>query len=273
MITTIIPLPVGNGLRVFYKPADTAEYWRILRLTADAFAGPDDANAVLVHEGTDRAPLDVADLINGTEYFYHVWYWDGAQWVDDGGASEIPAAILVDESVDAQVLVRSRLELGLAVEIAAGRLRHEKGRIRCLSAPPQKEGVHFPVVTVQLSQDAPGERFVGEQIAQDDPSSGGYHDYEGWYSSVRLEIVGWSLNPDERITLRQALKKIVIGNLPVFADAGLMQIEFSQQDNEDYQSYGAPMYMTWGTFTCLAPTVTSAEVGEIVETITQITWS
>ena len=272
MITLIQPLPVGNALRLFYSPPVTAERWRILRRSADNFTGHDDAGAFLVHEGTDEVVLDITGIANGAEYFYRAWWWDGTQWMAGGVLSGTPESTQEDESVDALVLLRDRLTAGLAAEVEAGRLGHPEGKIRVLTAPPQKDDVFFPVVTVQLSQDAPGERFVGEVVAADEPVEGGFLEHEGWYSSVRLELVGWSFNPDERIELRKALKRLIIGNLPVFEAEGLRLVEFSQQDSEDFQTYNAPVYMTWGTFSCLAPSVVSAEVGEIAETITEIAW-
>jgi len=272
MITWVRPLPIGNALQLFLAPPTTATRWRVLRRTSDTFTGQDDAGAALIHDGTDEVVLDITGIANGVQYFYRVYYWNGIAWSDGGVNSETPASISQDESTDVLVLLRDRLALAMDVEVAAGRLNHPHNKIRCLTAPPQKDDSVFPVVTIQLTQDSPAERFIGETIAPDDRVTGGYREHEGWYSSVRLEVVGWSLNPDERNELRRALKRAVIGNLPVFDAHGLRLVEFSQQDSEDFQTYGAPVYMTWGTFSCLAPSVMSADVGEIVDVITEITW-
>ena len=117
------------------------------------------------------------------------------------------------------------------------------------TAPPQVKDSVPPLVTIQLTSDAPSQRYLGEDIEGDD----GFGEHEGWYSNVRLDVMGWSLNPDERNELRRALKRIVLANMPVFDHEGLALVEFSQQDTEDFTTYAAPMYQTMGTFTCQAP--------------------
>lgn len=273
MITRIQAIAVGNALRLFLSPPASAEYWRVLRRTSDSFSGPDDAGAFKVHEGTDEVIQDYTALANDTEYFYRAWWWDGAAWVDAGVLSGTPAVTLQDESVDVLSLLQDRISVGLAVEVGAARLFHEEGKIACRPAPVQLDhGVVLPVVTVQLIHDVPGERFVGEQMLDDDRIEDGYKEYEGWYSRVQADVVAWTFNPEERIALRKALKRIVVGNLPIFHDAGLLQVEFDIRDAEDYESFGAMMYQAWGTFRCLAPSMVSGEVGEIADVVTEITW-
>lgn len=272
MITLIQSMPIGNALRVFVSPPAGAEFWRVLRRTTDTFTGPDDAGAVLVHEGTDEVFLDATALVNGTQYYYKAWWWDGDAFIEGGTLSATPAATLEDSSVDVLKLLRERLEAGLAVELVAGRLVHQKGKIQCHSGPARYEDTMLPVVTIQLSEDMPTDRSTGEQLLPDEPIEPGYREYEGWFSRVQIEVVGWSFNSDERNELRRALKRIVIGNLPIFEDAGCKKIEFIQRDTEDLESFNALVYQTWGTFQCLAPSLVSGEVGEISEVITEITW-
>jgi hypothetical protein len=72
-------------------------------------------------------------------------------------------------------------------------------------------------------------------------------------AKTQLQVIGWSLNADERIALRKAIRRIVAANLGVFDEALLLQVEFSQQDIEDFSTYPAPLYQTMGTFSCLTP--------------------
>ena len=247
MTIRLQPIMAGNAIRAFVtRPAGMLKT-RVLRKIADDFVGETDPDAYLVHEGTAHVVLDVAGLVNGTDYFYRIWHWDGATWTDGGVADAAPAASYTDSSVDALTLLRDRLIAGLAVEVAAGRLTHPNGRIAVRTAPPEDKAEVLPLVTLQLSADAPAERALGEDLY------GAEDESEGWLASVRLEVIGWSLNPDEHIALRLALKRIVLANLPVFDDAGLVRVEFSQQDTEDFQTFTVPMYMTNGSFTCLAP--------------------
>jgi len=67
-------------------------------------------------------------------------------------------------------------------------------------------------------------------------------------------VTAWSLNPDERIALRRALRMVLLGNEPVFAEAGLAEVDLSSfSDLNDFESFDAPIYRTACTLTCLAP--------------------
>ena len=248
MSLTLQNLMAGNAVRIFVAPQAGTITTRILRRTADAFTGYDDSGAVLVNDGTQHVVLDVSGLTNGVEYFYRLYHWNGTAWADGGVASITPVATYGDGAVDVLVMLRDRLAAGLAVEVAAGRLTHPKGIIPVRTAPPQDKEEALPIVTLQLASDVQSERAIGEDLI-------GYEDgeTEGWLSAVRLELMGWSLNPDERNELRRALKRIVLANLAVFDDAGVVQVNFGQNDTEDFTTYAAPMYQTMGDFTCLAP--------------------
>jgi hypothetical protein len=261
MSITLQPLMAGNALRVFVTRPTGTLISRILRRDTDAFTGHDDAGALLVHSGLEHAVLDVSGLVNGATYFYRVYHWDGAAWSDGGVVSGEPVASYDDGATDVLVLLRDRLIAGLAVEVAAGRLAHSKGVIPVRTAPPQDKDETLPIVTLQLSSDSQADRAVGEDLM-------GYEDgeTEGWLSAVRIELMGWSLNPDERNELRRALKRIVLANLAVFDAAGVVQVNFSQNDTEDFSTYAAPMYQTMGDFTCLAPSyVTGGDYAVIAD--------
>lgn len=266
MISLIQKLPVGNAVRVFLSPPQGATSWRLLRRTADTFTGQGDTGAFLVHEGTDNVVLDTTGLANGVEYFYKAYSYNGLAWTAGDTVSVTPDTIAVREGPDPQTLVSDRLDLWIKAEVARSALvpAQRAGKILVMTAPPQFEQAAFPVVTVRLLSRAPGERSLGEEFRPDvELVTDGWDEAEGWLDRVELEITGFSLNPDGRIALRKSLLAGVQANLPVFDDAGMVQIEFSQQDQEDFTSFPAPVYMTVGQFRCLAPALVKGVVDEI----------
>jgi hypothetical protein len=266
MINFLQPISIGNGIRALWSPAAGTVRTRLLRKLTDDFSGPTDSNAALLYEGDERSFLDVQTLNNGTVYYYRTYDFNGTTWTASPTASATPAETAGVGGPDPLTLVRDRLAAGLKAEVAAGRLRHDTGAIPCLTAPPTFEQTKFPVVTVHLRNDAPAVRGVGETLAADafDADADLWTASEGWLSSVQLDIVGWVVgNADTRIALRKAIKKILVGNLSVFDAAGMVQIEFSQSDIEDFESYNAPVYQTMCSFSCLSPFVVSATEGAV----------
>lgn len=269
----IVPLPVGNALRVFLEPPAGATLWRILRKGADTFTGETDPNALVVYEGTQKSVLDVAYLNNETAYFYRAYYWDGTAWTASATVSATPQATYADASTDALSVVRDRLDYGLTVEVARGTLVHDENRIKVLTAPPLFDDTRWPVVTVHLQSEVPAERALGEELDADylDALDGEWIETEGWLAKVQLMITGWCLNPDERIELRKTLRRIVVANLPVFDDAGMVQIEFSQQDVDAVSGeYPAPVYQVMCCFSCLAPVIVRSQADAIADVTSTI---
>jgi hypothetical protein len=250
-------LPAGNAVRAHvWLPSSTVS-WRLLRKAADTFAGPDDQGATLVVElAADgivlHTVLDTAGLANGETYYYRAYAWDGAAWTASATGSVVPAATYAGGGTDVLVLLRERIAAGLAVEVARGALRPASGAITVLTAPPLADHSAFPVVTVHLEHEGPVERALGEQIESYLPGGAGADTDEGWLQRSEISVIGWSLNPDERIALRQALRRIVLANLPVLADRGLLLPEWSQQDTEELQAYQVPVYLSSGTFACVS---------------------
>ncbi|HET7675839.1 MAG TPA: hypothetical protein VFL54_09985 [Gammaproteobacteria bacterium] len=271
MIQFIEQIIAGNALKLYLAPPPDARYWRVLRKTSNDIAGPDDAAAVRVFEGDDEAVVDADGLINGTSYYYQVFYRVGDAWQPSDVQVGVPTASYNDESVDVLVLLRDRLEAGVAVEVQRGMLnpRPKPGgqpRIEVLTAPPVYEETAWPVVTVHLDRNAPAEYFLGDEIAPDEAVEDGVESYTGALDRWELTIVGWTLNPDERIRLRQALHRIVLANKEVFAGYGLREIQCDLRDSEDMERYGAPVYQVMGSFSCLAPAYISAVTGAIADT-------
>lgn len=267
MISMIQSVAAGNALRVFLEPPAGARAWRLLRKLADTFTGESDPDAVVVHEGADKPVLDLLGLINGTLYYYRPYYFDGAAWSEGETVTGTPAATYVDGSTDALSVVRERLDLGLQVELARSTLVHEDGHISVLTAPPLMQDTRWPVVTVHLVEESPAERGIGEIVGIDEFSdnTGMWSEAEGWLAKVQLSIMGWCLNPDERIDLRKALRRILVTNLPVFDAAGLTELRFSQQDMEDFESFDAPVYQVMCTLDCMAPVRVSSTADAITD--------
>jgi hypothetical protein len=258
MIANLLPLAGGNAVRVFLEPDAGFPAARVLRNLSGVFAGPADPAATVVEALTGETYiLDTDGLTNGQIYYYRAWGTadDGATWVDGGVSVAVtPAASYADPSTDPQELVRSRLEAGLAVEVARGFLKPQSGKIAVNTAPfVIAAGVKFPTCSVHLDNATSGDRALGESMNIDEAVGDHWEATEGWMAHVRLNVVAVSLNSDERIALRKAIRRIIILNLPVFDARGLVQISFTQTDTEQYAENSAPLYFSAGTFDCLVP--------------------
>lgn len=270
-IAHIEALAAGNAVHVYLRPPPAASEWRVLRRTADAFAGPDDPGAVRVVDASDE-PLvyDGKGLVNGVEYFWKPYYRVGADWVAGAARAATPAATYRGDDIDAHALLRERIALGLAEEVRRGKLKPASGKIPVVVAPyALADGITFPCVSVHLDSEAPEVHAVGGLIFPDEElrdggGGGGWDEHRGWLERVQVNVVGVSLNPDERIALRLALKRVLIANLPVFDAHGMVNVEFAQRDHEEQGGpSNAPLFMTVGAFACVAPAFVAARVGGI----------
>jgi len=259
MLSRIEALAIGNALRVFFEPPSGAVQVRLLRKVSDTFSGQDDAQALLVFAGDPtNAVLDDKGLQNGTTYFYRAYYLIASVWTASASVSAVPNAAYADASTDVLEVVRDRLQKGLRVEVDRGNFASDADDkyIKVLNAPPLEESTRWPVVTVHLTSESPAHRGLGEMVEADDflELDGTWGSGEGWLAKVQLSIVAWSLNPDERIDLRKAMRRLIIGNLSVFDEHGMVEIEFSQQDIDAVSGeFAAPVYQVMSTFTCVAP--------------------
>lgn len=261
MISMVQPLRAGNALRLYIDPPAGAKYWRVLKMGSDAFGGPDDLDsAIVTYEGDDRVIVDADkdSLPNEQMMFYRPFYrMSDDTWQAGPTATGTPAAIYEEVSTDAQSFLRERIEAGLYVECQRGTFATERGYVQVYTAPPSLEqNLLFPLVTISLEDASPGERAIGEDIAGDefDAAEGEWFDSEGWLEDTRISIVGWSLNSDERIELRKALRRVIVANLPILASRGIEQVNLSMQDVDALNGeYGAPMYQVMATLSCIAP--------------------
>lgn len=255
MISMIQNIAVGNALRILMQPPLKVVRIRLLRKDSDSFSGWNDQDAIVVSDGLEKCVTDIDGLYNGVPVFYRAFYLVGATWYPTATHTATPEATFVDHSVDPMTVVRNRLELGLQVYVARGDIQQERGFIPVLTASPQIEEVPLPLVTVHLNSDAPDMRSLGEMVTNDTfhEESWNWSSFEGGLSKTDLTIVGWSLNSDERIVLRNALKAVLLANLPVFDASGLSLVSWNFSDTEDFNSYAAPVYQAICNFTCYAP--------------------
>lgn len=271
MIAMTRSLPAGNAIRLWFTPPAGAVAWRVLRSSTGAITGPNDPAAVKVRDlSFELSVLDIDGLTNGTPYTYQVFYQAaGGAWIASQSADvriAAPDASYVGDTVDPQGLVRERLELGLAVEVQRGALKPATGRIEILTAPfAIQENISFPVVSVHLDADDHDTQAIGEELFPGDQVGGigDWTEYEGRLSKITLGIVGVSLNGDERIALRQAIQRVLYANLPVFDDAGMVQIALNTRDEESQGEDNTITYRTRTTLSCLAPSFIAATAPDI----------
>lgn len=245
---------------------------RILRRADDAFAGADDPNAVLVGDDwEDTWLVDSADdLVDGVQVWYRCFDWVNGGWIDQGVSfAATPQVNFEPDGLDPQEFVRDRIQIGINYAIAQGWLQPASGAIQVTTAPFQlSETVTFPTISVHLESTGPADRSIGDELVEEfDQFADQYEGTEGWMARTALNVAGVSQNPDERISLRKALRQIVQANLPVFAGAGLRNIEFSQTDSEEFREKDVPLYHTNGTFSCVSPAWIRAGTGGPVTTI------
>lgn len=259
MISMVIPLHAGNALRLFLEPIAGAVTWKILRKGSATFSGVNDASALLVYSGDEKVIVDDNSVPNGVLQYYCPFYTadGGATWTAGLVASGMAAANYADHSTDSLSVLRDRLQLGLKIECERGTFVTELGYIQVFTAPPVMDGdIRWPLVSVHLESESPGDRAIGEEIQSDDFDSigGDWQESEGWLANVRIAVVGWALNGDQRIDLRKALRRIIVANLPVFEDHGMMHVDFSMQDVDAVNGeYPAQIYQAVGSFSCVAP--------------------
>lgn len=272
MVDSVNPLPIGNALRVALSPPKGALLWNLLRNTTGTFTDEADQNSVLVAQTQDATIYDTGGLKNGTLYYYQAFYFDGVDWsLGDAIATGTPASAYFDGSTDALTLLQQRLLAGMANEVTSGNIipgENANGIVDVKTAPPIFEQSQMPTVVVHLSSESPVERGIGELVGESALNADGEWEMsEGWLAKTTITVTGWALNPDVRIALRKALRRLVVGNLQIFAAAGLRDVEFSQSDMEDLSGgeYGCPMYWTVGTFSCLSPIIVGGQFPAITD--------
>lgn len=258
MITLILPQSCGNALHVFLQPPAGATAWQVLRLPRSGIKDDmSDPDALIVYEGDNVAFIDHYALQNDVRYFYKAFFYVGGVWVPSNESYGTPMATYQEASTDVLQLLRDRLEAGLAVEVERKTLINELGYIQVFTAPPQMENnLMLPCITLSLESEEPSDRFIGDTINVEylDEEDGMFTEQAGWLADVNVSITGWSLNPDERLELRKAIRRVIVANMTVLAAAGitLPRLSLSTEDAVSGE-YDSPMYLVVGNFNCTAP--------------------
>lgn len=272
MIAYAAPLAVGNAVKLIVAPPAGTAAVRLLRKTVDGFDGPDDeAAATIACDPDGGMVIDTAALVNGTPYYYRAYSTpDGVSYTTGETVTVTPACTDGVLGPDVFLLLRERLEVGLKAECAAGRLPlNDKGRpIAVLNAPPLVDNLAFPLVTIHLREDASGERAMGDVFAPDafDVIGGEWSGGEGSLCRIAIDVVGWvSGNSDLRILLRNAMKRVMYGNLEVLQSAGVLMPDFRFSDAEDLEGYATPMFMVQSSLNCLAPYAVTRTVAPVAD--------
>jgi len=275
MISMVQNLYAGNALRLFLQPPAGAVKWRILRKASDTFTDQNDPTALNVYEGDDLVVVDAESLTNEVMAFYRPFYFNGTAWTAGATNTGTPTASYQDFSTDVLSFMRDRLERGLLIELQRGNLINDLGYIQVYTSPPSIErDLRFPLVTLHLESESPSVRAIGENISGDEFDDVGFqwNESEGWLADVQLSIVGWSLNSDERIELRKAIRRLVIANLPVLQSRGFDLVSLTQNDVDSINGeFNAPIYQVINNFSCVAPVRVGERINPITDVISSVT--
>ncbi len=270
MVSQINQMAAGNALQIVLQPPAGCRRWRLLRSTASVIPAFDDAASLLVHDGRESTLVDTDGLVNGTTYYYRAFYLVAGVWQASPARSAVAVSSFVDATNDHVEFVRQRLEVGMASLLARGVIATESGFIPVLASSPELERVVFPCLTVHLASDAPSMRGIGEEFAEDAPDGDGLKEFEGWLSALQFTIIGWGTNGDERKLIRRLLKATLMANLPVFDSVGMVEVDMTFADQEDFESYPAPIYQAVCTFSCKAPSLVARPVPVIRDVSVQV---
>jgi hypothetical protein len=249
------------GAAVFAALADIpcgARQMRVLRRWDANFpdAPVEDAETFAVFGGAPQTGvLDWHGLVPDIPHWYAVYYLVDDAWQRAEPQSIVPTRQVHPPSLDSLDAIRERVEIGLNALLDAGHLRHPRGRFTVLTAPPLFDDVAFPAVAVHLEQATPDQHFIGGFIGEERLENGCWQETAGWRSRYAVSIEAWSLNPDERRLLRRAIRDTVIAARDVLEMIGLQELEATVSDDEDFQSYNAPLYRTQTRLSYLAPDV------------------
>ncbi len=272
MILFATAMACGNAVSLLLRPATDSVESRVLRRTDDAFAGHDDSNAVLVREWesdeVDESVVDYADLDNGTAYHYRLYCLVDGEWVVSGDDHIVTPAYVAEplySAPDVASLVRERMQLGLNAELLAGRLSHELGHIPVLAVNPSVESVRLPVVTVILELRKADVRGIGEMLIPPEFDGTNWDVTEGWLDRSSVQVAVWALNHEDRLRLRDAVQRVLMLNLPVFDAAGLIEIDITETESSDFESFSAPVYQSVFDFSCLHTALVATQVPPITQ--------
>lgn len=251
----------GAAVYLYLDPPAGPSHLRLVRRYDATFpALPTGTGNIEVYAGVPTGGiLDWHEVVPGAVHWYAPYYLTGATWTLGTAYSITPTIQTHAPTLDSLDVIRERIEVGLNALLADGYLRHPRNQFNVLTAPPVLEDACFPAVAVHLDQAVADTHFVGGFIGDDTTEDGLQRETEGWWARYQVQVEAWSLNPDERRLLRRALRDILVSGRDVLELIGLMELEVSLADSEDFQSYNAPLYHTVAKLSYLAPDVVWSE--------------
>ena len=262
MISMLAPHP--SGAAVTLRLQCPAMSWVLLRRLDNNFSAYPDPDALQIDSGDGQLAvvelLDYTGLKNGETVWYRMFEsQDGVSWSPSGASRSVTPSYESQpqfHSLDPVELVRERLEVGLNGELELGSITHSRGAVPVLRAPPLFDQTVFPCVTVLLTIRSTEHRFIGDNLISDwyDATNGEIETYQGWLDRSRIEVAVWSLNADERAEMRHAVERILLLNQPIF-DAVFSEMDVSQSDRFDAESYNVPVYQAVFEVSALHPAI------------------
>ena len=264
----IQPIECGNAVRLVVQSTAGEARWRVLRKEANTFTAYNDPAAYVVHDGNERFLTDARLLVNGAPYFYALYGYDGTAWLAPVIATVTPQSTFATDAIlDAQEIVRERVDVTLHSMISRGLVALSKTTVPVMSIPFYQQGTDLPVVTVLFGGATPATHGIGNDMATEAKAGDQWVGYQGWHQIVNLDITAWSLNAQERNALRVALETVIAANLDIFDSLGLNLIDVQNvQDSEDFQSMNVPIYQTVLRIGCqivVAVTEAGGSLGDI----------
>lgn len=267
MITMIMPLGVGNAVKMFFEPPEKAENMKVMKKGSPGITGPDDQSAALVFTGIRDYFVDDVGLMNGVTYWFKPFYLIGGDWVGGDERSVIPAYTDKDLTSDPLTVLRERLRSGFESAIEAGEVANVRV-IPVYDAPPQNTvDTPFPCVSLIYADESPAEEFIGMDIigdSLDDESS--WFDSHGYIGNFSIDIGIWCINPVQRRTLRKILRKLLLANNDVFSSHGFVNVTYNTRD-EDMLNESPPLYIVIGSFRCQAPVLVGSDNTNVIREI------
>jgi len=275
MIGVVYPLSVGNAIYLSLNAPCAAEEVILLRRWDDDFGElPEDPDAVVVHSGDLIAGLvDWRGLVNGVVVYYRLYALEDGAWTASDVVSATPESSFEGINPDIVDLVRERVQDGLNSLLQRSLIKHPLGKFLVRTAPVPVKDANFPECWIELEQDTSDIRFVGDFLGDGTVTGDTDHPYystDGYLSKISIACTIASLNPDERRLLRRVLKSILIANLTVFGMHGADNMDLSFQDDDDFQTYNAPMYMVVARISCTYPSTANLydrEIREIIQSV------
>jgi len=245
----------GAAVYLYLLPPDAAEL-RLIRRFDDTFPlAPTGAGNIEIYAGLPVCGvIDWHEVLPGVEHFYAPYYRVGDTWTLGAIHSITPSLQTHQPTLDSLDVIRERVEVGLNSLVSQGFLHHPRGQFTVLTAPPVIDDSCFPAVAVRLEQATSDQHFIGGFIGSaivDDL----LNETEGWWSRYQVQVESWSLNPDERRLIRRCLRDTLIAGRDVLELTGIMELDASFSDSEDFQQYSTPMYLTRASLNYLAPDV------------------